>query len=71
MFASSTQECNQFAKKMAEALSCCRAKAKPGQLSSGVKTHAAVLHVIGAVRTAKGKGDKGQSPFTFTSTTFS
>ena len=62
MFASSTQECKEFAKKLAEALSYCRAKAKPGQCSSGVKTHAAVLQVIGAVRTAKGEVDKGKSP---------
>ena len=62
MFASSMQECKEFAKKLAQCLSHCRSKDKPGRMSSGSKLDASVLQVITAMRTAKGKGDKGKSP---------
>ena len=60
MFASSRQECQDFAHKLAEALSYCRSKAKPGRVTSGAKTNAAVKEMIAAIKT--GHGDKELSP---------
>ena len=60
MFASSRQECQDFAHKLAEALSYCRSKAKPGRVTSGAKTNVAVKEVIAAIKT--GLGDKELSP---------
>ena len=54
------QECKDLAKKLAEALSHCRYKAKPGRMSSGSKTPAAVMQVIAAIRT--GSGEIEESP---------
>ena len=60
MFASSRQECQDCAHKLAEALSYCRSKAKPGRVTSGAKTNAAVKEVIAAIKS--GHGDKELSP---------
>ena len=49
MFASTGQECKEFAKKLAEALSYCRSKRKG--LSTGAKLHASVLEVVNAINT--------------------
>ena len=60
MFASSRQECQDCAHKLAEALSYCRSKAKPGRVTSGATTNAAVKEVIAAIKS--GHGDKDLSP---------
>ena len=54
LFACSFQECKDFAKKLAQALSHCRAKTKPGRMSSGLRQEAGVLRVIAAIKGAGG-----------------
>ena len=49
MYAGS-QECKDMAKKLAETLSHCRNKAKPGRMSTGTKTPKPVLEIIDAIK---------------------
>jgi hypothetical protein len=56
------QECKDLAKKLAEALSYCRSKTKPGRMSSGSKTPAAVLQVLAAIRTSSGERERSPTP---------
>ena len=48
-FESSPPMCKSFAQKMADVLSECRSKCKPGRVSSGSKTNRAVLAIMGAI----------------------
>jgi hypothetical protein len=48
-FASSHQECKEFAHKMQMALAFCRAKSKPGRFTSGKKTSTPVLNLMSAI----------------------
>jgi hypothetical protein len=48
-FASSHQECKEFAHKMQMALAFCRAKSKPGRFTSGKKTATPVLNLMSAI----------------------
>jgi hypothetical protein len=61
------QECKDLAKKLAEALSHCRYKAKPSRMSSGSKLSAAVMQVIAAMRTGSGEIEESPTPSTVAS----
>ena len=55
------QECKDMSKKLAEALSYCRAKKKPSSFSTGCKLDKAVMQVIDAIKTGSGDSQE-QSP---------
>ena len=57
VFACGPQMCTDFAKKLAQALSHCRWKMKPGRMSTGKKTDPFVMRVIKAFNISAGSAE--------------